>query len=402
MSAASVQNAGRVIHALAPATGDWWQETGSAVSTTSRIDDVADVWRDLESTGIESPGQSLEFTRAWIKQFEIPSSDQLYVTGTLGGKVVALLPLMRRRKHGLNLLTGFAGAHVGCHAPLIDRQAFAGMTNTERAEFWRRLQRGLTGADLVHLECMPALEGDASFQGLGTSRPVDLLYRSEFSSWEECDQIQRSRSRRKHDKQQGAKLEAMGEVGFEEVTVGDVAREAVETMFRQKARRFAEWGIDDPFADPQVQSFYIGLIGHDGPLQARVHILRLDGAIVAVRYNLAHGERVFALISSMDDNPDLSPGSPGKQNILRAQKHMFSSGVRMVDMGAGYSDEKRHWCNVKIELRDHLLPLTAKGRVAARLMGWKTALQHRIKNDERLFALAKSMRARAGALARRD
>ncbi len=401
MPVASMQNAQRKRRATTSAARDWWQEQGAAVAATSQIDDVAEVWRGLEAQGIESPGQSLDFTRAWIQQFKIPVADQLYVTGSLDGKVVALLPLQRDHKHGLSMLTWFAGAHVGCHAPLIDRPVFAAMTTAERTEFWRRMQRGLAGADLVHLEAVPAFEGDGSFVDLCSSHPVDLLYRSEFASWEECDSQQRSRSRRKHDKQQGAKLEAMGEVSFEEVTSGAVAREAVATMFRQKARRFAEWGIDDPFADPEVQAFYAGLLERPGALQARLHVLRLDGEIVSVRYNLAQGDRVFALISSMDDNPDLSPGSPGKQNILRAQMHMFSNGVAMVDMGAGYSDEKRHWCNVQIELRDHLLPLTTKGRMAAKLMGWKTALQHRIKNDERLFALVKTVRARLGTLVRR-
>lgn len=383
-------------------TFDWWRERGASVSATRNIADVADVWRQLETNGIESPGQSLDFTRAWIETFKIPEDDQMFVTGSFEGQVVALLPLKRKQKHGVTIYTWFAGAHVGCNAPLIDRGAFDSMSVAERTEFWRRMQRGLAGADMVWLDAMPDFGEAHYFDGLGRSQPSDVLYRSEFDSWDDCDSIQRSRTRRKHDRQQGAKLDAMGEVSFEELTDGPEAVEAVLTMFRQKAKRFKEWGIEDPFADPVVQKFYTGLLGRTTGLQARVHVLKLSGEIVSVRYNLVQGQRAFALISSMSDDENLSPGSPGKQNLLRAQIKMFSDGLCMVDMGAGYSDEKRHWCNVTIPVRDHILALTARGRLAARIIGWRTWMQRRIKEDQRMFNTVKNFRSFAGNFGKRD
>lgn len=402
MPVASAPSSAPPLSAATPIANDWWHEQDAAVSATQNIEDVAYVWQQLEAEGIESPGQSLDFTRAWIEKCNIPAERQLYVTGSFNGKVVALLPLLRQRSGGLNVLTWFSGAHVGCNAPLIDRAVFAGLSKIARVEFWRKIQRGLTDVDLVRFDAMPDFGEASPFDGLGTSHPCELLYRAEFDSWEECDSIQRSRTRRKHDRQQGAKLEAMGEVTFEEVTGGPEADEAVATMFRQKSVRFQEWGVGDPFADPEIQTFYSGMLGRSGTLQARLHVLRLDGDIVAVRYNLAHGSRDFALISSMSENDDLSPGSPGKQNLLRAQMHMFSTGIKLVDMGAGYSDEKRHWCNVTIPLRNHMLPLTAKGRVAAKLIGWKALAQHRIKNDPQLFNAVKNMRAFVGKFSKRS
>lgn len=401
MSVAPAQLGAKSQRDTGSAASGWWHEQGVSVCVTHNIDDVAEVWRQLEAGGIESPGQSLDFTRVWIEKFAIASSEQLYVTGSLNGKVVALLALRYVRTTGMKVLTWFAGAHVGCNAPLIDRAVFEEMNAEVRAEFWRKLQRGFTGADMVCLDAIPNFGDDGIFDGLGTSQTVELLYRTEFESWEECDRLQRSRSRRKHDRQQGAKLAAMGEVTFEELTGGLEAVDVIATLFRQKSKRFRDWGVDDPFVDPDVQKFYADMLDRPGTLEARLHVLRLDGEIVAVRYNLVHGDRVFALISSMSENDDLFPGSPGKQNLLRGQMQMFSNGVRMVDMGAGYSDEKRHWCNVTVPVRDHVLALTGRGRIMAKMMGWRKSVQRRIKDDPRLFRAAKTVRALRGKTVRR-
>jgi CelD/BcsL family acetyltransferase involved in cellulose biosynthesis len=62
-------------------------------------------------------------------------------------------------------------------------------------------------------------------------------------------------------------------------------------------------------------------------------------------------------------------------------------------MGTGFTDEKRHWCNVQIPVRQHYLPLTTMGRIAAfGHRSWHTA-RRRIKEDPRTLAFAKKVRA---------
>jgi CelD/BcsL family acetyltransferase involved in cellulose biosynthesis len=99
----------------------------------------------------------------------------------------------------------------------------------------------------------------------------------------------------------------------------------------------------------------------------RVHTLRLDGEIVAVRYNIVEGERMFCLISSMIDCERLQTGSPGKQCLLRVMQGVFEQGMRVFDMGAGFTDEKRHWCNVQVPLRQHYVALTPQGAAVGML-----------------------------------
>lgn len=381
----------------------WWGNLGASAAVTRDISQVESVWRTLEEGGIQSPGQSIDFTKAWIKRFQIPVEEQLYVTGEAGGRVVALLPLRRVRRFGADVLTWFAGYHVGCNAPLIDHAAFDKLSVEERAQVWSRMRRALIGADLVCLQSLPDIGEGGYYAGLGQSIGVEVLYRSEFESWELCKTTQLTRSRKKHDKQQGAKLAAMGKVSFGELSSGDSeADKALETLFTQKAARFEQWGIEDPFADEKMRAFYRDIFHDNKGLGGKLHVLSLDGEIVAVRYNLAHGNKIFSLISSMSERADLRPGSPGKQNILRAMQAIFEDGFIVCDMGAGYSDEKRHWCNKTIDLRTHYIPLNTKGAMIAKLHRFKHRVRKFIKERDWLFNRVKSVRAIANRKPKRQ
>jgi CelD/BcsL family acetyltransferase involved in cellulose biosynthesis len=134
--------------------------------------------------------------------------------------------------------------------------------------------------------------------------------RRRLCSFEEADKTQRNKSRRKHDRQQGEKLEAMGAVAFEVVGNGAEAEAALDTMFRQRALRFREMGVSDPFTAPAIRKFYDGTVAEPSGVSVKLHVLRLDGEIVAMRYNIVHGERLFCLISSMSEDAALRPGHP--------------------------------------------------------------------------------------------
>ncbi len=356
------------------------------------LSDVEPYWRALETHGIESPEQSFDFVRIWVETFGVPTSDQCYLVAEQGGRPLVLLALRRQRFFGVNALVPFAGSHVGAHGPLVDREALSKLAADERRTLWRDLADAADGADLIYLPHMPA--ADDLFGEFGKAISADILYRTEFDSWEACDAGQRSRSRRKHDKQQGAKLAAMGEVAFEELEAGPAATEALDVLFRDRAARFAAQGIEDPFAAPDIKAFYRSVFEGGDTLEGRLQVLRLDGEVVAVRYTLVQGERMFCLISAMSLRPELQPGSPGKQIMVHLMQRIFAQGVRLFDMGAGFSDEKRHWCNVQVPLKTHYLPLNARGEIIARLHRQMIAAKAQIKANRALFGKLKNLRAR--------
>ena len=94
----------------------------------------------------------------------------------------------------------------------------------------------------------------------------------------------------------------------------------------------------------------------------------------------------------MSEDPTLRPGSPGKQCLLRVMQTMFDEGFATFDMGEGFTDEKRHWCNEQIPVRHHYIPITRRGAVAASLHRSWQLTRARIKSDPKLLELAKRLR----------
>lgn len=366
-----------------------------SVEVYHEIAEVESTWRRLSAGGIESPGQNYDFIRLWVDDRRIDKAAQFYVVGSINGEPVVLLPLQRKWVHGVRVFTWFPGPQAGCYAPVADYGRLAGLGPADLAAFWQAMMAPLKGADLVYLRTVPTdIDGHAGlFDGLGSSLPVETLYRAQFPSWEQCDGEQRSRSRRKHDRQQGDRLAALGEVGFEQVSDLEEARRAVDIMFAQRSARFRQQGIRDAFVADDLIGFYRAALEPSSGIDVRLHVLRLDGEIVAVRYNVVHGDRMFCLISSMATCERIQSGSPGKQCLLRVMQTVFDQGIGVFDMGCGYTDEKRHWCNVQVVLRQHYVALTPLGALIG--AGHRAYLRLRVwaKANDRVKALLRSAHA---------
>jgi CelD/BcsL family acetyltransferase involved in cellulose biosynthesis len=299
------------------------------------------------------------------------------------------------------VLTWFPGAHVGAGAPLLDRERFAALTAADRDIVWQRLFATLGGIDALYLRNVPEAGPDTPdlLCGVGVKQPSDSLHRAEFDSWQQADTAQRGKSRRKHDRQQGDRLAALGEVSFEEIPGGSAAAPAaLDVMFRQRHDRFVEMGVSDPFVHCCVRAFYDRTVAPDSPVPVRLHVLRLDGEIVAVRYSIALGDTLYCLISSMSVDPRLRAGSPGKQCLLNVMQTVFDQGWRAFDMGAGFTDEKRHWCNVQLRLSHRYVPLNRRGAAISFLHRNWQALRRAMKSEQRSHSLLRRLRARLSRL----
>lgn len=389
MRAGIVDESKAALPGVAMAAGE-----GMSVWLSHRLDEVEPVWRSLEANGIISPAQSFDVLSLWARHFRIPQEDQVYLVGIARGRAAALLPLWRTRIYGLRTLTWMTGEHFGAHAPLVDRDTLSVLTPEERALFWKRMLGLMPNADVLHLAAVPAeLALATGFAAATESVAADYLYRSRFPDWATCDAERRDKHRRKVDRQQGTKLAALGAVEFCEIGPGSEAAALLDTMFSQKATRFAAQGIKDPFSDSAVRAFYKAVLAPGSAVDGLLHVLRLDGDPIAVRCNVRIGAALYALISSMSCCERVRAGSPGKQNLLRVMQTAFDAGVATIDMGKGPSDEKRLWCNEIVPLSDHYAPLSGLGRICLPGLMARRRARETIKGNPQLYGLARRARS---------
>lgn len=373
----------------APPTG----RARPSIQISERIDDVAGAWAALERDHAVLPSQKLGLIRAWIESRAVEPKDCIFVSIAMAERPLLIVPLRRRRAVGVRMATWFTGEHLGAYAPLADLAAWGAIAEVERKRVWRQALALIPGCDLVHMPDVPASLADAlgmaqAFEGMAQA---DSVHVARYPDWTSCDAERRDKHRRKVDRQQGNKLAARGEVRFESVEAGDAADEIIETMFCQRAERFRVQGIRDPFRCETIKDFYKRAMGEaDGVL----HVLRLKGEVIAVRYNLRAGGGLFSLITSMHPSPELQSGSPGKQNLLHAMQTVFNDGAAFIDMGKGESEEKRLWCNEAVPLMNFRHALSPAGHLAAAGLAVGERAKGSIKSRPELFDMYRKLRSR--------
>ncbi|WP_417582345.1 GNAT family N-acetyltransferase [Pelagibacterium sp.] len=372
---------------------------GVSIRIEQEIDAVAAHWLSLEQSHCILPSQKFALVMAWIKANTVPAQNCAFVLISLDGKPAALLPLMRKRVYGLRVATWFTGEHLGAYAPLFDRKLWASVSSAGRMALWQRTFFLVADCDLVHLPDMPlALAQDSGLSAALNSRPLaDSVHVSRYSDWASCDADRRDKHRRKVDRQQGNKLAGRGAVSFDVLRAGPQADAVIDTMFAHRAERFKVQGIRDPFRDSAIKDFYKLAMASAGGV---LHVLRLDDAVIAVRYNIEAGGGLYSLITSMHPCPDMQSGSPGKQNLLRAMQASFDDGHQFVDMGKGMSEEKRLWCNEKQALMAFTQALTPTGQLASAGMAAGDRAKGAIKSRPALFDMYRTLRSRVGGWTR--
>ncbi len=361
-----------------------------SITTTNVIDDIETEWRFLENLGVQSPGQNFDFIRTWLGILDIKPENQYFSVLKIDNVPIIIMALEATKMMGVKTLMPFTKSQVGVEAPLINAKAMVKFSEQEQKSLWQALIKSFKGFDLMYIPYVP---DDALYSQLGISAPADMLYRSEFESWEQCNREQRTRSRRKHDKQHSAKLNALGDVSFEEISADNKEIDNIlSLMFKQRAQRFKILGIKNPFEEEKHRQFYYKIMKSNGDMKVSLHVLRVNKEIVAIRYNIIHQKKMFCLISSMSENIKMQAGSPGKQNLLRVMQTIFDAGIRVYDMGAGLTDEKRHWCNSLTALRHFYIPLTFKGYIISILHRIIKTLRFHIKNSKKLGGFLKKLR----------
>ncbi len=372
------------------------------ISLARDIGSIEEEWRRLERREWNSLNQSLDWCRAWTTAHH---SDLLALTGSVGSRILFLLPLeiVEDRFGRIARLPG--GRFNNINTAFFD-ETLAPPNMDELRRFKTDLARCLRGlADLVVIDGVPLqwkgvthpLSDLASIENQNHSFQLPLLGTMEAT----LAQLN-AKARRKKYRVQVRRLEAIG--GFDHVVArtSEEQHALLDRFFTQKGERLKAFGLPDVFASTPTRDFLHGLLdapqhGTDRPLA--MHAIRLkgehEGHIAAVTGLSRKGGHVLCQFSSIDDSVG-ADASPGELLFWLAIEHGIDEEATLFDFGIGDQPYKRSWCNQETVQHDMLLPITTRGSVLSWLHLAETGIKTMIKRDRRLYALAQRLRSRRG------
>jgi CelD/BcsL family acetyltransferase involved in cellulose biosynthesis len=385
------------------------------VSCVTDLEVLREEWLLLEQTGFSTPYQHLNWVTARVKALSQHSRVQ-YVYGVVRkanglekGKITLLLPLKVYKKGGISCATLLGGKHANYQMPLYAADTISALTPEALLDVLNRLAHALENEfgtiDVYVFRNQPVT-------WLGASNPLALIqsYASPSDAYgmmlePDIDATfakVMSRDTLKKLRKKLRNLEAMGQLRIAHAQNEEDVEAFLRAFFLQKAKRFAQVGVANPFEAPEIQTFLHTLFiqGRTArPRTASLNALILNDQIIAVNGGVLSTTHFSGMITSYDMTPEYAKNSPGQVLFMKLIELKAQQGVSYFDFGVGEASYKDIFSSYTVPLRDSVIGLTFKGKVASYFLGIVSSFKRRVKRSPvlwRLFQRALMFKGRWG------
>lgn len=378
----------------------------SSIGVSRDIDVVADDWRQLEATGLVTPYQRHDWIAAYAGSVgRAHGLDLRYVTlRDSNGQLICLLPLEVLRLHGARVARFIGDKHANYHMALFD-QGFAASLGKDGAELLLRAVAAKLGdVDAFVFTNQPSFwDGIANpFVLLAATQSPSHAYKLALGL--DCEAtLNRSMSShaRKKLKNKRNRFADFGPSQLVRATTPAEIDAILDAFLSQKAERFAQMGVSNPFADPAMRRFLRdgAAFSAQSPMPAiELYGLALDDAYITTYVGAVQGRRFSGMATAYALNHPAAKTSPGEILLVDLIKLKCQEGFSVFDLGVGEARYKTTICDDKDELFDTFLGITRFGKALALVARLKRVAKRLIKQHPRLLKLAHAI---SGKLDRR-
>lgn len=356
------------------------------------LDTVREQWLALEAYGLASPYQRYDWVRAYARHALASDGAELQIVrvASPGGRALAILPLAVRRKTGMTTASFVGGKHANFHMGVFDPGFAARLDDSGALQLLNDAAAAMGGVDAFILHYQPITwNGIANPLARIDAQPSpSQAYKLPLLA--DCDATlansMSSHARKKHKN----KRARFSELGPSQMLIASTKAEQariLEVFFRQKALRFAQMSVPDPFSDVGVRQF-LTQAAADGAIELAA--LELNGALVATYVGAVHQGRFTGMATSFEPDPAVMKVSPGEILLIELIRHQCRKGLSVFDLGVGEARYKATICNQTEDLVDSFIAITPKGRLVA----WMSRELQRIKRAIKASPLAFAVLAR--------
>lgn len=379
---------------------------GSSVQDTTRIS-VSGSLRDFEAwwprSGARGDARCFAFQCAdildvWCDTIGAANHiEPVFVTvfGT-SGKPALLLALGIEVRNGVRVLRFMDGDVSDYNAPVVFPEASSWEPETVAA-VWAQLSRALPPFDLAMLEKMPDVVGDLNnpLSALATAPHAESCHAVKLEGpWkifarEHIKNPSDSRRRRR-------KLDKLGNVRFAIAADEQQRADFFDAMMRMKRDKFVETKGYDVFTEPGFGEFYreaTRRLGDAGPVH--LSALLLDDRILAAHWGYVADERFYHLMPAHESG-EWRAYAPGRLLNEWLLQWALENGLKLFDFGIGDEPYKFDYCDLHVPLRNAILPVNVRGRLAAAMIDVKGNAKRWLRESRLLPALVAARNFRRG------
>jgi CelD/BcsL family acetyltransferase involved in cellulose biosynthesis len=370
------------------------------ISVFTRLADARQDWTELLERAAISPYQTYSFLSAWsdtigraegARPFVIVARDE-------SGRPRAILPLCIQRRAGVDFALFLGGRESNFNLPLLDPDARYDERGM-RALLIEAARAADNPPDLIYLRNQPRRFEDVDNPlAFAWARPSpSFAYGTTLPSRVEDLTGRLSKDTRKKLKKKEARLAEMGALSYEHCATGARGAEILAALIRQKSARFSELGVDISFDRLAVGQLLDRLSREAGDGALELHALSVGGRVVAAYAGVVRGGRFSGMLNSFEMDEAIARSSPGDLLLHALMRNLVSRGMTHFDLGTGEARYKSAVCDETIELCDVVMPVSARGAVAAPLFSAYLRLKRRVKRSpalSRFYYRARRLRAR--------
>jgi CelD/BcsL family acetyltransferase involved in cellulose biosynthesis len=375
------------------------RESGAAplyasLEASFTLGDVHAEWSELFAQGLVTPYQSFEFLSAWSETVGKGLEPMVVVARDSERRPVALLPFGIAKRGPLRVAMFLGGRESNFNFPILR----FGVT-PDKAAVLRLLKEAAKALpappDLYDLRNQPrSFDGAANPLLLDGSQPSpSWAYGAHLPSEVRELEARISKDSRKKLRKKEARLAELGEIQYEHQANGERAKAILDALIAQKSKRLAAANIISDFEKDHFRTFLARIASSEGSNALELHALTLSGKIIATYAGLARRGRFSAMLNSYDMDEDIARCSPGELLLHALLRNLISRGFSHFDLGVGEARYKNAICDETIELYDTIVPVTAKGALAAPAFSLYLRLKRAIKQNPALARIAGKARS---------
>jgi CelD/BcsL family acetyltransferase involved in cellulose biosynthesis len=362
------------------------------------IKGLAQEWESLEKTGFATPYQTFAWSRAWI--------ETLGAVSGLDFKFVRLIDSMNQTA---------AILPMGIATSVLGRKAiFPGgkHSNFNMMLFGSPAMTGLQGADLLaalkrvavecDIDCFHFIHQPRQWNGLDNplltlpmQASANTAYRADLlPDGEAMIRSLMSSESRKKLRNKEKRIGEFGLVSFQKAETDKEIERILAVFLEQKAARFKNQGLDNPFASSEAAEFLRRGALPEGGSKPSFSLFYLSAGerVLSVLGGADHAGRMSGMFTSFDDAPDIARYSPGDLLLLHLVKHLSNNGYSVFDLGTGDAAYKGDYCKIEEPLFDTILPMTTRGRVLSACLRMTYGVKRWIKHNPRALKIVRRLR----------